>query len=213
MQSWVKMCNAALVRVGAKKINGLDEASNEARTCKAILDGCIDEVLVTHPWSSASSRARLALVGISGEGEHPRWPYRYAYATPVNMLRAVRIESGTPWGSPGAACPPVPFRLEMYQGGRVLLCDQKSPDLIYVSKVTDPSALSPELRTALVYLLSKELATTLIESASRRAQFDAEYREALARAQYLDAVQGYETVPPDTTYGMARLANFIPGDF
>lgn len=206
MQSWVDICNAALVRVGASKINSLDEASNEARACKAVLGLCKEQVLVSHVWWCLRSRAVLPLRGTSGEDGAPEWPYKYAYGLPADFARAVRIETGTPYGSPGAPGKMEPFILERYDGSPVLLCDRQNAQLIYVADTKVPSELSIECRQALVAALAMELSTALTQSLNMRSRYQQEYEAAMNRAVFVDAVQASEWTPPDNTYIKARGA-------
>lgn len=204
MQSWVDICNAALVRVGAQKINSMDEAGNEARICKAVLEFCKEQVLVRHVWWCARSRAALPLAGIAGRDGAPNWPYKYAYGLPADFLRAVRIETGTPYGSPGAPAGLEPFILEKYGEDRVLLCNRRNAELIYVAGTSSPGDLSAECKQALVACLATELSTALGQSLSMRERFQQEYKAALNEAVFIDATQANEFVPPDDTYLRAR---------
>lgn len=206
MQSWSDICNAALVRVGGAKINSLDEASNEARICKAVLDSCKEMVLLGHVWTSSRSRAALPLVGLSGQDGAPHWPYKYAYGLPADFLRAVRLETGTPYGSPGAAAHMEPFIIERYKELRVLLCNMPRAELVYVANAASPAMLSAECRQALSAALAMELSTALQQSLQARELYRREYQDVLRQAIYIDALQAAELVPPDTTYARARAA-------
>ncbi len=208
MQSWVDICNAALVRVGAAKINSLDEASNEARICKGVLDFCKEQVLASHVWWCARSRAVLPLAGISGEDGAPRWPYKYAYGLPADFIRAVRIETGAPYGSPSAPGKMEPFILERYKASPVLLCDRQNAELVYVAQTLAPSELSAEFRQALVACLAMELATALTQSLSMRGRYQQEYEAAMRKAIFIDATQSSEWLPPDSTYVNARGVHY-----
>lgn len=207
MQSWTDICNAALARVGGARINSLDDASNEARVCRNVLDTCKEAVLLAHVWTCSRSRAVLPLVGIAGQDGKPHWPYRYAYGVPADFLRAVRIETGVPYGSLGAPAHMEQFIIERYKEDRVILCNRQKAELIYIANAKNPAVLSAECRQALTAALTLELATALMDHGRGvRETYYKEYQEALRRAIYIDSIQSSEFVPPDTTYARVRGA-------
>ena len=204
LQSWVQVCNASLVRAGLGTIASLDEASEEASKCRALLSATVDYVLSLHPWSCSIARQVLALIGESGTGQRPVWPYRYGHSLPVGMLRAIRIETGLPTGSRGALAQPEPFVLEVFNGQRVLLCNLKVAQLVFVFKPDTPTVLSPPVRQLVVLALSKELSFAGANSMALKKMFHAEFELAMGQAMLVDASEEYGFVPPDNTYIRAR---------
>lgn len=224
--TWLDICNAALVRVGANKISALGEASQEAKCCQALLDPTVHTVLSAHPWNCATTRAALAKIGASGENGCPAWPMRHAFALPVDCLRALYLETRPPAGGAADMCgqgaagagrgadntagspggrQPVPFLLESYNGQRVLICATETPTLVYIGQAKTPDLLIPQLRQAVIYLLAAELATAVAEGVNRRKLFLQEYMTALEAAMLADAVEGYEMIPSDDSWLRARF--------
>jgi hypothetical protein len=60
MASETSICNSALTRIGAARITSLTDDSKQARACTASYALMRDEVLRSHPWNSAISRASVA---------------------------------------------------------------------------------------------------------------------------------------------------------
>ena len=54
MSSAVKICNEALLRVGAKTITSLDDDTTEAKVCKVVYKSERDELLDEYDWRFAT---------------------------------------------------------------------------------------------------------------------------------------------------------------
>jgi hypothetical protein len=201
----IDMCNSALLLVGGKAINNLDEPTQEARGCKVFFEQTRTGILAVHPWNCATSWHVPGMVGESGKNGAPLWPYRYAFSMPPDCLRALRIENGLPTGSLAAgAARPVPFLAARNGERRIFCCDILQPTLVYIADLANPDMISPGIRDAIVFQLASRLALHLAESRALMDGYEKKAQAAIQAAMLLDAREGYEAVPPDDSWLTAR---------
>lgn len=143
MASKVDICNLALTKLGASRINSLDDDSVEARACKAIYDDVADEVMAIGPWQAVKSRAALAQLS-----DTPAfgWAYQYSLPTDPFCLAVVSINEDKA-GS-------IPFEIE----GNLLLTDEATVSIKYLKRITDTQAYDIYLKQAIVERLMADLA-------------------------------------------------------
>lgn len=87
MTTTVKICNSALVSLGANTINSLTQNSVEANQCNAKWDIVRREELRAHPWNFAIKRVQLPTVS----GDDPAFRYDYRYQVPSDNLRILKV--------------------------------------------------------------------------------------------------------------------------
>jgi hypothetical protein len=97
MASIVQICNLALSRLGTRAtIASLEEASTEARICKANYADCRDTLLRDFDWNFAR---RVETLALRVEAPPPGWAY--TYSVPNRCARFRGIWSGPrPAGAP-----------------------------------------------------------------------------------------------------------------
>jgi hypothetical protein len=105
MTAVVDIANRALSAIGTRsQIADMSEDSNEARSCKLLLEPLRDELLRMAPWNCAFTFSNLSLVcSAPGTPENPNagsstWdkgipapPWSYEYAYPSDCLRPIYI--------------------------------------------------------------------------------------------------------------------------
>lgn len=105
MTSVVDIANRALSSIGTRsQIADISEDSNEARSCKLLLEPLRDELLRMAPWNCAMNFANLSLIcSAPGTPENPTagattWdkgipppPWSYEYVYPSDCLRPVYV--------------------------------------------------------------------------------------------------------------------------
>lgn len=92
--SVVEICNLALSRLGTRaSIASIDEASVEARLCKAGYANCRDALLRDFDWSFAR---RIETLAERGEDPPPGWSHVYSLPNRCVRFRGL-------WNGPGAA--------------------------------------------------------------------------------------------------------------
>ena len=111
--SVVDICNLALRRVKAERIEALDENSNEAEECDALYENRRDTLLTSYNWRFAKTTAALTVKASESSDE---WLYVYDY--PNNCFRIHYIippESGKNVVSgTGIATPRIDYELAWF---------------------------------------------------------------------------------------------------
>lgn len=115
--SLVAICNRALTYLGANRITSIDDDSLEARLCKEFVDDIRDELLRSHPWKFALTRATLSVISTT-----PEWGWDYKFALPNDCLRVVEMygQEQDNWT----------------EEGRYLLTDAATAQIKYIKKIT-----------------------------------------------------------------------------
>ena len=167
MASETSICNSALTRIGAARITSLTDDSKQARACTASYALMRDEVLRSHPWNSAISRASVASLA-----DAPAFGYDNQFQLPGDCLRILEVyDSRLPW----------------VVEGRRLLCDETSPVSIrYVRREEDPNQWDPLLQSAVASRLALELVEELTQSSTKRKHAMDEYRQVMGQARTAD---------------------------
>jgi hypothetical protein len=82
----INLWNDALNELAAAPVNSVDEASLEAKQCRACYDRVVAEMLEAHDWSFQLARQPLAPLTLDRPGE-----WLYAYAAPSDIAKALGI--------------------------------------------------------------------------------------------------------------------------
>lgn len=141
----VKICNLALVALGANPIMSMTEDCEEARKLNLIYVSIVKDLLRAHPWNFASDRSSLAQLS-----EKPPFGFSFYYQLPTNCLRAIEVNEN----------PQINFVVE----GRKLLCDEETVDLKYVAYIKDSTQYDPNFVTLLAARLAAEIAYPITQS-------------------------------------------------
>ncbi len=193
----VRIANLALMRVGVTHlIESLDEATTEARACKAAYVPARDEVLASHRWKFATRRAQLARIP---DLEVKGW--RGAFALPADFLADVDEWAGTRTPSAGQRAR---YALEHGPDGMVLLSDDDSPELRYVARVSNAIRYPPLFVEAMAWRLACDLVLALPVKPHLGPMCFQRYQVALSTAIAADLRAGQEDEPPESEFIRVR---------
>lgn len=155
--SETKICNMALGRIGAKRINDLDDASdkkNEAIQCRLHYKQTRDALIRSHWWRFARSRATLSQ-NAEYTADTTTFEWDFAYDLPNDFLRM--------WLKPfednsiGFHNTRRTYSLE----GKQLLSDEGTMEIRYIKKVTDVTEFDPLFVEVLVLQLALKMVIPL----------------------------------------------------
>jgi len=168
--SEVTICNKALGMLGATRITSLSDATKNAGLCQENYEIIRDAVLEDAPWSFALVRAQL----------------------PADVT-APLFGWGKSFTLPSAALVVWEFNEErddyIVEGGKILT-NASTCNVIYGSKVTDPSKFSALYVVALAARLAAEIAMPITHSKANVDSMMLLYDDALKRALKSDGRQG-----------------------
>ncbi len=174
MASEVGICNSALTKIGAGRVVALDDGSKNANACAELYPKLRDDLLRRHVWNFACVRLKLARLAAA-----PVFGYAYAYQLPSDWLRTVAVYEDD------AAAALADYRIE----GRTILSSAEALYLLYIRAVTDPNDMPSDFREALACLLACDLSVPIAQSWSLRQEMGDAFRDAVARAKSVDAVE------------------------
>jgi hypothetical protein len=168
----VALCSRALIRLGAAPITSFADGTAESEIAGALFAPCRDALLSAYPWSFASGQAALTRLSTP-----PLADFQYAYALPIDFLRAV---------SAGAGGRGRGVRYRIARGA--LHTDAEEAVLTYIFR-PEEEEFPPYFDAVLIARLAAEFCIPVTENTSRA---DMLYRLAdmeFARARSIDSQQ------------------------
>ena len=147
-----KICNAALAKIGAKRINNIDtDTSPEAIQCRTHYEMTRDALIRSHWWRFASGRKTLSQDATDPTGDE--WDNQFIL--PNDFLRIKSIYENR-------------FSDENYRSyaleGKRLLTNESTVEIRYIKKVTDVTEFDPLFVEVLVLQLALKLIPALAKT-------------------------------------------------
>ena len=172
MASQVQICNLALLKFGERSILTIDDATVEARACKALWDLIVDEMLTNYPWNFAMRRANLGAY----LADTPAFEFDYQYSLPNDCLRIWEL-----YGSDA----------QWVVEGKKLLTNNETAEVRYIARIDDEAEFSPLFITCLSVRLAAELVVKLSGNNSMKtALLEELYKVWLPKAQQANIREG-----------------------
>lgn len=167
MASDVEVCNLALVELGDYTISSLTEDTEVARKCNALFSHLRKKAIRRHPWNFASAQATLAQLV-----ETPDFGLLYAYQLPSDCMRVLGMEKSY-----------MKYKIR----GRKLYTDEATCKILYLKDIPDTTQWDPAFVVAFSKYLGSELAWSLTNSRTLKADLRAEYLDEAREATGVDA--------------------------
>lgn len=189
MASEVEICNRALQKLGARRINTLTEDSVNARACNAAYTELRDAELRAHTWNFAIERASLA-----ADATAPAWGRANSFTLPSDYIKLADPypednENSRDW---------------QVEGGKILT-DESAPLYIrYVKRATDANAMDPLFREALASKLAVELCEAVTQSNTKKQAAMEGYVQAIRQAKKANAIEGVPAQPAEDSWITVR---------
>ena len=175
----IQICNNALLRLGASTITSFDDGTTAANACNQVYEQVRDALLRMHTWNFALTRVALA-----ADSAAPSFEYSYQYTLPSDFIRVQEIyqQNG-------------PYRIE----GQKLVTDMVAPlNLVYVSKITDPTQFDPLFVEVLTLLILVRIGPRIAGAGFNPQEYMAELNQAMLKAQLSDS---QDSSPKDLDLG------------
>lgn len=184
MATRVSICSNALLLLGAKTINSLDEGTDRASLASNLYDNVRDSLLRSHPWNCAVKRVILA-----PDTETPAFDYTAQFTLPGDWLKTISV------GPDGYE---VDYK---HESGKVL-ANGTSLALRYISRNDNEATWDSMLVHAMELKMAAEMAYPITGSASMADLMNGKLLQHLKAAR---AVDGQDD--PPQTLGDFRLLN------
>lgn len=186
--SKVAICNRALQKLGAERVESLTQDHPNARSMSAAYDPVRERLIRRHPWNFAIKRESIA-----ADGNGPTWGDWYRYSLPNDFLRLLRDdESGT--------------RLDWkIEGEYILSRDQAPLEIRYLANITTPSTFDVTFREALACALALETCEEITQSTGKKQSIQQDFKEVMADAAKSNAWEKDADVSLDDDWLLARL--------
>lgn len=166
----IKVCNLALIRVGADRISSITEDKKSAILLNAIYDQCRDEVQRARRWNFNTKRAVLAPTSTT-----PAFGYTYEYDLPADWLRTLE---------------PDDLDIDYVQEDSKIRTDESSLNLSYLYRNEDENSWDSQFASALAWKLAAEIAYALTQSLALAQACQAAYEKYLEEASSTDSTEG-----------------------
>ncbi len=188
-ESNTSLCNQSLGRIGAKRINDLDDTSDtkpEAQQCRLHFIPTRDALERSHFWVFNKGRKTL-----SQDTVDPDFEYARQFLLPSDFLRLRYKYDG---GAPSNHISVFSHSLEKNADGhRVMLIDDGSVNLVYSQLVTDAAKFDPLFVELLVLKLARKLSVPLSGDDKMLEGIDRDLKPLMASVRALDRNEGFGT--------------------
>ena len=201
------ICNMALSRIGAKRINAFDDDSdtlNEAIHCRLHFEQTRDALQRSHIWVFTKDRETL-----SQDTESPAFEYANQFLLPSDMLRYRMKHDG---GAASNEISVYSFSMETKADGtKILLTDEDSVSLVFTRLITDPTKWDPLFIELLIIKLALKLLTPLAGSDKTiKTDLKDDLKNIMPAIRALDRNEGFGTRQNDQhTWNDARLSSSL----
>lgn len=187
--SKVGIANLALQKLGvSRKLESLSQDHPNARTLNLAYEPMRRAELRRYDWSFAISRASIA-----ADANGPEWGDWNRYTKPNDFLRLLRDdESGIN----------VDWKIE---GIYILSADAAPLEIRYIADIDAPEQYDPLFVEAFACRLALQCCEEITQSTSKIASVTEQYKDAIAEAKRLGAIEEAAREAPEDSWVLARL--------
>ena len=167
------ICNSALLKVGAERINALTEQNERAVVCDEQYPKIRRLLIRSHPWNFALERRELAELATT-----PLFEYEKEFGIPLDVLSILKFEDED-------------NRLNKFKvEGRKVLTNNGTVKCLCLINVTDVSLFDANFDEAFAWRLAAEIAWPLVQSATLAKNMLDAFNLFMREARSLDAQEG-----------------------
>ena len=177
-----EVCNMALARFGAKRINDYDDTSDtkpEAIYCRLYFEQVAKALMRSHWWRFAKARVQL-----SQDTDTPDFQWSYSYSLPTLHLRPILVYDGSD-NIDGHT--EYDYELE----GSKLLTDESTVYLKYIKYVEQVPSWDNLFVECFVLYLAKHLVIPLSQDLKLKKDIDSDLLPLLRQVRAIDRMEEY----------------------
>jgi len=186
------ICNSALIKLGAERINALTDDNKRARLCQEQYPKIIKRMLRAHPWNFAVKRATLTPVdaGLAHGSEN-------AFQIPLDSLRILKINKG------------YTYTIER----NYILCDLDTVNLWYITENTAEAYFDECFQEAAACALAADLCYAITQSNTMKQSLLDECQNWVAQARSFNSMEQTPESMEFDTWDDSRIMgrNLVPG--
>jgi len=188
----VDICNSALIKLGAERINALTDDNKRARLCQEQYPKILKRVLRSHPWKFALKRALLSPVVFT-----PEFGSENYFEQPLDCIRIIGVMSDYDT----TKTTEYHYAVE----GRKIVSELSAINLKYITSTVLESYFDEDFKEAVACALAHDLAYAINQSSSQKNELFQEYDFWISQARSHGAMEiTVESLEFDTWTG-ARL--------
>lgn len=191
MASKVEICNRALQKLGAKRIQSLTSDTPNARSCNVAYEPVKEAELRKHTWNTAVKRASIAADAVA-----PIFGRSNFFTLPTDFLRLLNRDPDRATLLPGANTVTLETDWQI-ERGKIITDDDAPLEIRYVFNLDDPNEMDSLFREAFATALAIELAEEITESNSKKDGLKDDYRLIIADAKKVNAIENVAAIPPE----------------
>jgi len=183
--SSTEICNSALNKIGAMRIDNISDNTKAAKLCNDQYDRLRREVLRSHPWNFAITWISLAATVNNPVSDD----YDYEFIIPSDVLRVLQTDITDDLGWEVG---------NNVDGNKVIFCNNSSLKIKYIKDITNTTRFPPDFEEVLAFRMAADMAYSLVQSRAVQDQMFTYYGATLARAMSFDAQEkGQDEITAD----------------
>lgn len=199
MSSDIQLANSALIKMGEKRILGLDDSSERARVLVDQFDISRDRLLRAYRWNFAMARANLA-----ASPDTPAWGFSYQYEVPVDFLALDMVNDiyagfdASDYRNSDLS----DYSLE----GHLILTDIGAPLKVrYIRRVTEVGIWDASFADAFACRLALDTCERITQSTTKKESIRQDLKDVIREAVRVNAIEKPPTPLPDESWMIARV--------
>lgn len=193
MPSQTDVINAALTLIGADPITSIDDVTNEANKAALIYDVLLEDLLRSHDWDFATTRAKLNQMSMV-----PEFEFDNAFALPDKWVKTIAVHDND------AGTGNFVYRQEVVDNKKAIVTSSSDVWMRYVYLEEDPSKWTADFRRAMIEALARDLAVPLAQSNTMQDTYEKQQSRTKGRARSTDAMGSFPDQRPRGSWANSR---------
>jgi len=180
MPSETSIANGALIALGERRINSLNDSSRAAQILSGLFGDTRDELLRALPWRFATKRVQL-----EADATDPIWGFASAFTLPADCIRVMDVDNPYNW----------PWKVE----GKKIVTQSPSPIRVeYTARIEDPIQMDSLFRQTLSAGLAVNAAEAFTSDTDKLSQVLVKFAKLFDSAK---VANGQENDTPEAQPG------------
>lgn len=197
MATKVELFRMALANIGISSVLASDtEEAKEARICRTYYDTCVETILEAHHWNFARKRVGLSLLTATAP---TNWAYAYAYPSDCVACKEIVSAQRVPRNDQR-----IPYEVCLVDDAKVICTDQEDAELIYTSRVSDPTKWPAVFTRAFCYLLASDITLPMSAKPDIANRCVQAYNMLVSQAAAAALNEGFDGPEPDGEFLASR---------